>query len=104
MTQKGGPAVPSKEEFAAMTPEQQAAQKKKAMMQNLNLTPKEKAAKEAMEKENMGDKPKKMNMGGMANLSPQEIKGIIYYIDGTNNVYDTDDILGETINPKINKL
>ena len=66
MTQKDGPAVPSKEEFAAMTPEQQAAQKKKAMMQNLNLTPKEKAAKEAMEKENMGDKPKKMNMGGMA--------------------------------------
>jgi len=35
-------------------------------MQNLNLTPKEKAAKEAMEKENMGDKPKKMARGGMA--------------------------------------
>ena len=89
MMQEGGPVVPSKEEFAAMTPEQQAAQKKKAMMQNLNLTPKEKADKEAMEKEgifsNMGgpavstvkkiakmasgnkDKPKKkMNMGGMA--------------------------------------
>jgi len=31
----------------------------------------------------------------------QEIKGIIYYIDGTNNVYDTDDILGEAVNPKI---
>ena len=66
MMQEGGPVVPSKEEFAAMTPEQQAAQKKKAMMQNLNLTPKEKAAKEAMEKENMGDKPKKMARGGMA--------------------------------------
>jgi hypothetical protein len=65
MMQEGGPVVPSKEEFAAMTPEQQAAQKKKAMMQNLNLTPKEKAAKEAMEKENMGDKPKKMARGGM---------------------------------------
>ena len=66
MMQEGGPVVPSKEEFAAMTPEQQAAQKKKAMMQNLNLTPKEKAAKEAMEKENMGDKPNKMARGGMA--------------------------------------
>jgi len=65
MTQKGGPAVPSKEEFAAMTPEQQAAQKKKAMMQNLNLTPKEKADKKAME-EKMGDKPNKMARGGMA--------------------------------------
>ena len=81
MTQKGGPAVPSKEEFAAMTPEQQAAQKKKAMMQNLNLTPEEKAAKKAMERKNifknMGGPAvssakkavkmaKKMNMGGMA--------------------------------------
>ena len=84
MTQKGGPAVPSKEEFAAMTPEQQAAQKKKAMMQNLNLTPKEKADKKAMERKdifkNMGGPAvssakkavktvKNMNMGGMAKAS-----------------------------------
>ena len=31
----------------------------------------------------------------------QEIKGIIYYIDDDGNVYDTDDILGEAINPRI---
>ena len=31
----------------------------------------------------------------------QEIKGIIYYIDDGGNVYDTDDILGEAINPRV---
>ena len=31
----------------------------------------------------------------------QEIKGIIYYIDDDCNVYDTDDILGEAINPRV---
>lgn len=31
----------------------------------------------------------------------QEIKGIIYYIDDDSNVYDTDDILGEVINPRV---
>lgn len=31
----------------------------------------------------------------------QEIKGIIYYIDEDCNVYDTDDILGEAINPRV---
>lgn len=31
----------------------------------------------------------------------QEIKGIIYYIDEDGNVYDTDDILGEAINPRV---
>ena len=31
----------------------------------------------------------------------QEIKGIIYYIDDDGNVYDTDDILGEALNPRI---
>lgn len=31
----------------------------------------------------------------------QEIKGIIYYIDNSGNVYDTDDILGEAINPRV---
>ena len=31
----------------------------------------------------------------------QEIKGIIYYIDNGGNVYDTDDILGEAINPRV---
>ena len=31
----------------------------------------------------------------------QEIKGIIYYIDDDGNVYDTDDILGEVINPRV---
>ena len=31
----------------------------------------------------------------------QEIKGIIYYIDDGGNVYDTDDILGEAVNPRI---
>ena len=70
MMQEGGDVdkVPTKEEFDAMTPKQQADRKKAAMMQNLNLTPKEKADKKAME-EKMGDKPKKMNMGGMAKAS-----------------------------------
>ena len=31
----------------------------------------------------------------------QEIKGIIYYIDEEGNVYDTDDILGQTVNPRV---
>tara|TARA_B100000925_G_C22004608_1_gene473020 strand:+ start:930 stop:1439 length:510 start_codon:yes stop_codon:yes gene_type:complete len=31
----------------------------------------------------------------------QEIKGIIYYIDDEGNVYHTDDILGQTENPRI---
>ena len=31
----------------------------------------------------------------------QEIKGIIYYIDQDGNLYDTDDILGEAINPRV---
>ena len=31
----------------------------------------------------------------------QEIKGIIYYIDEDCNVYDTDDILGEVMNPRV---
>ena len=31
----------------------------------------------------------------------QEIKGIIYYIDDCGNVYDTDDILGEAVNPRV---
>jgi len=70
MMQEGGDVdkVPTKEEFDAMTPKQQADRKKAAMMQNLNLTSKEKADKKAME-EKMGDKPKKMNMGGMAKAS-----------------------------------
>ena len=69
MMQEGGDVdkVPTKEEFDAMTPKQQADRKKAAMMQNLNLTPKEKADKKAfLAKKKMGDKPKKMNMGGMA--------------------------------------
>ena len=61
MMQEGGPVVPSKEEFAAMTPEKQAARKKKAMMQNLNLSPKEKKDKKEKEVKGM----KKMNRGGM---------------------------------------
>ena len=70
MTQKGTPKVPTKEEFAAMTPEQQAAQKKKAMMQNLNLTPEEEAAKKDMEKKKMGDKPNKI--GDKRQIVPPE--------------------------------
>jgi hypothetical protein len=31
----------------------------------------------------------------------KEIKGIIYYIDGDNNVYDPEDILLNKINPKV---
>ena len=42
MMQEGGPVVPSKEEFEAMSPKEKAARKKKAMMQNINLSPKEK--------------------------------------------------------------
>ena len=58
---EGGP-VPSEKEFEAMSPKDKDARKKKAMMQNLNLSPEEKAAKKAMMK-----KPaKKMMAGGMA--------------------------------------
>ena len=31
----------------------------------------------------------------------QDIKGIVYYIDGNNNIYDTKDIYENTVNPKI---
>jgi hypothetical protein len=62
MMQEGGPVVPSKEEFEAMSPKEKAARKKKAMMQNINLSPKEKMDKEKKEMKGM----KKMNMGGMA--------------------------------------
>ena len=62
---KGTPKVPTKEEFDAMPPKQQEARKRAASLNNITLSPKEKAAKKAME-EKMGDKPKKMNMGGMA--------------------------------------
>jgi hypothetical protein len=58
---EGGPVVPSKEEFEAMSPKDKAARKKKAMMQNLNLSPKEKMDKE----KKMKGSTKKMNMGGM---------------------------------------
>jgi hypothetical protein len=35
------------------------------------------------------------------NVWAQDIKGIVYYIDAEKNVYDPDDILKSTINPKI---
>ena len=59
---ESGPVVPSKEEFEAMSPKEKAARKKKATMQNINLSPKEKMDKEKKEMKGM----KKMNMGGMA--------------------------------------
>jgi hypothetical protein len=31
----------------------------------------------------------------------QDIQGIVYYIDKTNNVYQAEDILSNKINPKI---
>ena len=31
----------------------------------------------------------------------EEIKGIVYYIDNNYNVYNTEDILSEKINPRI---
>jgi hypothetical protein len=34
-------------------------------------------------------------------VSAIEIKGIVYYCDNKGNVYDTEDILSNTINPKI---
>ena len=61
MMQEGGPVVPSKEEFEAMSTKEKAARKKEAMMQNINLSPKEKMDKEKKEVKGM----KKMNMGGM---------------------------------------
>ena len=64
MNKKDVPKVPTKEEFDAMTPKQQGERKRAAMMQNLNLSPKEKAAKKAMENKKMKGM-KKMNMGGM---------------------------------------
>jgi len=66
MMQEGGDVdkVPTKEEFDAMTPKQQEARKRAASLNNITLS-KEEAAKKVMKKK-MGDKPKKMNMGGMA--------------------------------------
>ena len=34
-------------------------------------------------------------------VSEQDIQGIVYYIDKTNNVYDTADIVMNRVNPKI---
>ena len=34
-------------------------------------------------------------------LVAQEIKGIIYYLDGTHNVYRTEDVLQNKVNPSI---
>jgi hypothetical protein len=31
----------------------------------------------------------------------QEIKGIVYYVDGNKNVYDPEDILANKVNPKV---
>jgi ferredoxin-fold anticodon binding domain-containing protein len=31
----------------------------------------------------------------------QDIQGIVYYIDKSNNVYDTSDIIKNQVNPKI---
>jgi hypothetical protein len=31
----------------------------------------------------------------------QDIKGILYYIDNNNNIYQTEDILNNTVNPKV---
>ena len=75
--------VPTKEEFDAMTPEQQAAQKKKAMMQNLNLTPEEKAAKKAMERKNIFK-----NMGGPAVSSAKKAVDMARGGMATANKYD----------------
>ena len=68
MMQEGGNVkVPTKEEFDAMTPKQQEARRRAASLNNITLSPKEKADKKAfLAKKKMGDKPKKMNMGGMA--------------------------------------
>jgi len=68
MMQEGGDVkVPTKEEFDAMTPKQQEARRRAASLNNITLSPKEKADKKAfLAKKKMGDKPKKMNMGGMA--------------------------------------
>jgi len=66
MMQEGGDVkVPTKEEFDAMTPKQQEARRRAASLNNITLSKEEKAAKKVMKKK-MGDKPKKMNMGGMA--------------------------------------
>jgi hypothetical protein len=35
------------------------------------------------------------------NVCPQEINGILYYIDNNNNIYKTEDIITNIINPKI---
>jgi hypothetical protein len=35
------------------------------------------------------------------NVWPQEIKGILYYIDNNNNIYKTEDIVSNKINPRV---
>lgn len=35
------------------------------------------------------------------NVWPQEINGILYYIDGNNNIYRTEDIISNNVNPKV---
>jgi len=61
---KGAPKVPTETEFNKLTPKQQEARRRAASLNNITLSPEEKAAKKAME--NKVKKPmKKMNMGGM---------------------------------------
>jgi len=75
---EGGP-VPSEKEFEAMSPKDKDARKKKAMMQNLNLSPEEKAAKKAMMKKDpeMGRKKPTMKYkeGGMAKKPKAKARG-----------------------------
>ena len=37
-------------------------------------------------------------------LSAIDIKGIVYYLDNTENVYDTEDVISNKINPNISNL
>jgi len=61
---KGAPKVPTETEFNKLTPKQQEARRRAASLNNITLSPEEKAAKKDME--NKVKKPmKKMNMGGM---------------------------------------
>ena len=77
--QEGGPVVPTKEEYEAMSPKEKAAHDKKVMMQNLNLSPKEEAAKKAMMKKDpeMGRKKPTMKYkeGGMAKKPKAKARG-----------------------------
>ena len=66
MKKENTPKVPTEAEFNKLTSKQQEARKRAASLNNVTLSPEEKAAKEAMENKKTGGTK---NMGGMKNMN-----------------------------------